>query len=282
MQNMENNSVENIQGDLGEPVKPKGSFIQNYTQPSFLICFLVLAVAAGSMSIAVKTFGVYLKKEPLPIRKSLDLLDEKGLGPYKVLDKAKIQNSEIVESLGTEEYIKWLLEDTQVHKASAVRKCMLFITYYNLPDRVPHVPEECYSGSGHQKILSKGIEVNVNKGDHPEMVPCRYLVFSRISNNPWESDSKFSVMYVFSVNNRYANTRNQARTILNKNIFGKYSYFCKIEWNYFNNEFGSYSYPDEEEAAQASKKLLDVILPILEREHLPLPQQVEEKDNLKD
>ena len=282
MQNMENNSVENIQGDLGEPVKPKGGFIQSYTQPSFLICFLVLAVAAGSMSIAVKTFGVYLKKEPLPIRKSLDLLDEKGLGPYKVLDKAKIQNSEIVESLGTEEYIKWLLEDTQVDKASAVRKCMLFVTYYSLPDRVPHVPEECYSGSGHQQILSEGIEVNVNKGDHTEMVPCRYLVFSRISNNPWESDSKFPVMYVFSVNNRYANTRNQARTILNKNIFGKYSYFCKIEWNYFNNEFGSYLYPDEEEAAQASKKLLDVILPILEREHLPLPQQVEEKDNLKD
>lgn len=282
MPNMQNNSVGNIPNDLDKPAKPKGTFIQNYTQPSFLICFLVLAVAAGVMSVAVKTFGLYLKKEPLPIRKSLDLLDEKGLGPYKVLDKAKIQNSEIVDSLGTEEYIKWLLEDTQADKASAVRKCLLFITYYDLPDRVPHVPEECYSGSGHQQILSKGIEVNVNKGDHTEKVPCRYLVFSRISNNPWESDSEFPVMYVFSVNNVYANTRNQARTILNKNIFGKHSYFCKIEWNYFNNELGSYSYPEEEEASQASKKLLDVILPILEKEHLPLPQQVEDKDSLND
>jgi len=282
MQNMENNSIENIQDDLGEPVRPKKGFIQNYTQLSFLICFLVLAVAAGGMSIAVKAFDVYLQNEPLPIRKSLELLDEKGLGPYKVLDKVKIENPAIIESLGTEEYIKWVLEDTQVHKASTVRKCILFITYYDLPDRVPHVPEECYAGSGHQRILSKGVEVNVNKGDHTEIVPCRYLVFSRISNNLWESDSKFSVMYVFSVNNLYANTRNQARTILNKNIFGKYSYFCKIEWNYFNNEFGSYSYPEEEEAAQASKKLLGIILPILQKEHLPLSQQVKEKDNLKD
>ena len=282
MQDMQNNSVENIQGDLGESLKPKGGFIRNYTQPSFLICFLVLAVAAGAMSIAVKTFGVYLKKEPLQIRKSLDLLDEKGLGPYEVVSKSRIQNPAIVESLGTEEYIQWVLEDTQADKASKVRKCLLFITYYNLPDRVPHVPEECYAGSGHQRLLSRGIDITVDKGDHTEMIPCRYLVFSRLSNNPWESDSDFPVMYVFSVNNRYANTRNQARTILNKNIFGKYSYFCKIEWNYFNNEFGSYSYPDEEEVAQASKKLLSVILPILEKEHLPLPHQVEGENNQED
>ena len=272
---MENNSVKDTQGGLEKNLKPKGSFIKNYTQPAFLICFLVLAVTAAGMSIAVKTFGVYLKNEPLPIRKSLDLFDEKGLGPYNVLDKVKIKNHAIVESLGTEEYIKWVLEDTQVHKASPVRKCILFITYYDLPDRVPHVPEECYAGSGHQRVLSKSFEVDVNQGDYAEVVPCRYLLFSRISNNPLQSDSKFPVMYVFSVNNSYANTRNQARMILNKNIFGKYSYFCKIEWNYFNNEFGSYSYPEEEEATKASKKLLDVILPILQKEHLPLPQEVE-------
>jgi len=281
MQNIEDNNIKTIQNDLMEPVSGKSGFLHYYMQPSFLICFFVLAFAAGVMSLAVKKFGVYLKKTPLEIRKSLDLLDEKGLGPYKVLDKSKIANKEIVESLGTEDYIKWVLEDTEADKASAVRKCSLFITYYNLPDRVPHVPEECYAGSGHQRLVSDGIEIEVNKGDHVEKVPCRYLVFSRISSNALESDSKFPVMYVFSVNNIYANTRNQARTILNKNIFGKYSYFCKIEWNYFNNEFGSYSYPEEEEATQASKKLLDVILPILEKEHLPLSLQAEGKDNLK-
>jgi len=36
------------------------------------------------MSIAIKSFGIYLKKEPLSLRKSLDLLDE----------KAKFQNME--------------------------------------------------------------------------------------------------------------------------------------------------------------------------------------------
>jgi len=50
--------------------------IRVYLQPAFLICVAVLAVAGGSMSIAIKSLGIYLKKDPWPLKKSLDLLDE--------------------------------------------------------------------------------------------------------------------------------------------------------------------------------------------------------------
>jgi hypothetical protein len=52
---------------------------------------------------------------------------------------------------------------------------------------------------------------------------------------------------------------------LNKNIFGKHSYFCKVEL-VFNQQSPP---PGKEEAVQASQKLLRLILPILEAEHWP-------------
>ena len=61
-----------------------------YCQPAFLICAAVLAVSGAGMSVAVKSFGLYLKKEPLPLKRSLDLLDEDALAPYKVVSKGKI------------------------------------------------------------------------------------------------------------------------------------------------------------------------------------------------
>ena len=56
--------------------------IKIYMRPAFLICAVLLAMAGSGMSFAIKTFGVYLKKEPLPLRKPLDLLDENGLASY--------------------------------------------------------------------------------------------------------------------------------------------------------------------------------------------------------
>ena len=106
--------------------------MKTYFQPAFLICVVVLAAAGGGMSYAIKSFGVYLEKEPIPLKKSLDLLDDNGMGAYKVLKKRKIENEDIIASLGTSDYIEWLLEDTDVEANSDVRKCFLFITYYDI------------------------------------------------------------------------------------------------------------------------------------------------------
>ena len=236
--------------------------IRRYLQPAFLICAAVLVLSGIVMPKPVK-------KKPLPLKKSLDLLDEKALAPYKVLEKPKITNQEVLESLGTEDYIQWILEDSEATVDSPVRKCSLFITYYALPDRVPHVPEECYTGGGHQRLTSDSVTFEINKEDIVETIPARYLVFARTSSNYWGMDTKFPVLYLFNVNEVYASSREDARFALNKNIFSKYSYFSKVEWKFFNTRFGKRIYPGKEEAITASQKLLSVILPILEEEHWP-------------
>ena len=241
------------------------AMLKIYMQPAFLICVIVLAVAGSGMSMAIKSFGVYLKKEPLPLKKSLELLDKNNLAPYEIVTKHKIENKEIVKSLGTEDYIQWILEDTTKSLDSPVRKALLFITYYKLPDRVPHVPEECYTGGGFQRLSSDPVVFKVNNGDFKAEVGGRCLVFGSVKVSHWRKDASFPVLYFFKVNGEYAGNREEARITLNKNLFKKTSYFSKIEL-VFNQKTRP---PTKEEATEASEKILNVILPILERDHWP-------------
>lgn len=239
--------------------------IQFYLQPAFLICAVVLVMAGSGMAIAIKSFGVYMEKEPLPLKKSLELLDENGLGHYKIISKVKIKSDETVKSLGTKDYIQWVLEDTQAPQNSASRKFLLFITYYELPDIVPHVPEECYTGGGFQRLASDNVHFEINTEDSEKTIDGKYLVFSKTSASNWYTTARFPVLYFFQVNGQYAGNREDARFVLNKNLFQKSSYFCKVEFAFNQMPFE----PKKEEAVKAGEKLLNVILPILEKQHWP-------------
>ena len=241
--------------------------VRVYLQPAFLICVLVLAIAGVGMSITMRNLGIILKKEPLPLKRSLELLDQGDLTPYRVVPpKLKITNDEVLDALGTKDYIQWILEDTEQAPASPVKKCLLFITYYPLPDRVPHVPEECWTGGGYERLRSEDVTLHIDKTAGLVVnVPAKYLVFGPRAANLWQSSVRIPHVYFFRVNGQYAGSRDQARIALNKNLFGKHSYFCKVEL-VFNA--GSTS-PNKEEAIRASEKLLAVILPIIERNHWP-------------
>ena len=240
-----------------------------YTQPAFLICTLVLAIAGSGMSIAVKSFGVYLQKEPLPLKKSLNLLDEMDLAPYKVVSKSDIENQEVVKTLGTEDYIQWYLEDADAADDSPVRYCSLFITYYGLPDIVPHVPDECYMGSGYQRLASDSVTFEIDRAAARQKIPGRCIIFANANSKRWQPGKKFPVLYFFRVNGVYVSSREDARFTLNKNIRGRHSYFSKVEWKFYNTRFGAAVYPGRDEAVAASQKLLSVILPVLESRHWP-------------
>lgn len=246
------------------------NILRIYLQPAFLLCIAILGSAALLMPSVVEYFGIQLKKEPLPIAKSLNLLDETKLAPYKVVSKLTIANDEIVETLGTEEYLQLILEDIDEQANSPYRKCMLFVTYYEQADEVPHVPEECYTGSGYQKMASDNItfEISRDANSATETIPGRYVVFAGTSKNYWQAGTKFSILYLFNVNRSYAATRTDARVILNTNIFGKGSYFSKVEW-WFMTKSGSRTFLNAKEATKASEKLLSVVLPVLENEHWP-------------
>jgi hypothetical protein len=232
-----------------------------YGQPAFLICAAVLALAGVGMSLAAQRLGLYLKKEPLPLKKPLEALDEAKLAPYKVAAKIPIEDQDIRASLGTEDYIQWLLEDPREPTESPVRKLLLFVTYYRRPDRVPHVPEECYTGGGYERLATNAVAFQIAARE----IPGRYLLFAKTTADLSLALPQFPVLYLFRVNGEYAGNRDDARMALNKNVFGKHSYFCKIEL-VFNQSSAA---PTRAAATAASEKLLGVLLPLLEQEHWP-------------
>jgi len=240
--------------------------IRVYLQPAFLVCVLVLAAAGAGMSVTMKKLGIVFKKEPLPLKKSLESLDERDLTPYKVVSKQKIQNADTLKALGTEDYIQWILEDTERAADSPVKECLLFVTYYQFPDRVPHVPEECWTGGGYQQLGSEAVTFEINNGEGFDTnVPAKYLVFGSKKTGLWQGGERIPNLYFFKVNGQYAGSRQEARIILNKNFFGRESYFCKVELVFNRSSIA----PSKEQAVAASEKLLTVILPILELEYWP-------------
>lgn len=250
-----------------------GHSMRVYFQPAFLICVAVLA--AGE--IIKPILGVVIPdKEPLPLKKPLAFLEEENLSPYRVISKTEIENKQVVKELGTEDYIQWVLEDTEVSANSAVRNLMLFITYYDLPDKVVHAPEECYMGGGFERLSSDSITFEVNnENGFRKNIQGEYLVFGSTKSDLWQRQGKFPVMYFFRVNGKYMGSREETRITLNKNIFGKFSYFSKVEL-----AFNQGILPDKEEAIAAEERLLGVILPILEAKYWPdwpVLSKVEEK-----
>ena len=127
----------------------------------------------------------------MPLKKSLDRLDEKDLAPYKVVSKEKIQNPDTLKALGTKDYIQWILEDTGQAANSPAKEFLLFITYYKLPDRVPHVPEECWTGGGYQKIGSESVTFEINNGEGFDMnVSAKHLVFAPKKTRFWQGGER--------------------------------------------------------------------------------------------
>jgi hypothetical protein len=243
----------------------------NYLQPAFIICVCLLATTAVGMSVAIKWAGIYTKKEPLPLKKTLSDLDKSDLVPYKVVGKSTIENRDIVNTLGTEDYIQWTLENTSVPPTNKTRFCTLFITYYSLPDLVPHRPEECYIGGGLQGIKFETITLKAIQGLYEREIKTRYLVFADTkaqSSIGDSSEKSFPILYTFNANGKYGD-RDDVRKALNKNLFGKFSYFSKVEWKFYNITSGQTTYPNKQEVIAASEKLLSVLLPILEKEYWP-------------
>ena len=247
-------------------MKHQSNILEHYLQPAFVCCVTVLVLSSTGMSVMIKALGGYLVKQPMPLRKSFSELDEEALRPYRIRARHRIENEDILKSLGTEDYIQWVLEDSQLGNTLGNQAVMLFLTYYRLPDRVPHVPEECYIGGGFQRLAAHSLTIPIGSGGASKPVPARYLVFGGAHTGLGGNESRVPVLYLFRVNGQYAGNRDEARMILNQNLFGKSSYFSKVEL-VFNQ--GGHALTREQTVAQA-KRLFNVLLPVLEREYWPL------------
>ena len=245
--------------------------LKPYLQPAFLVCALLLLTGATTKSLVIRFLGWQFTKYPLPLKKTLQEMDEKAIAPYVVNKKLRIDNPDVLETLGTEDYLQWIIVDPDAEPASPTRYCSVFVTYYTgNPDMVPHVPDECYAGGGNTRLAGYVDSASLHRDgiQTAQTIAYQNILFGG-GDTLLTTDIKFYVCYLFHANGEYSGSRTETRKILGQNFLSKYSYFSKVEWQFYGIDAFGRVYPDRQQVIQASEKLLQVLLPELERDHWP-------------
>jgi len=234
-------------------------------EPAFLVCVFVLAVSAFGFRL---WGGGDLLKLPLALRKPLEALDPNRLAPYEVVKLPKIGEETIVEALGTKDYIQWQLLDTGLSADDPFYRGNLFVTYYTgNPDKVPHVPDWCYVGSG--GIIDQKLEISITvpgcgRESDGDQLTLRILEIKTPHHGiGMTSYARRVVSYVFGVNGDYACTRTEVR-MKQRNRKDRYAYFSKVEvWFEGGQEL------PVSQHVEAMEKIYRKVLPLLWSEHWP-------------
>lgn len=243
--------------------------MKSFLKPAFVVCVAVLLSAAIAKEAVIRVLGVQMTKVSIAMQHPLDEMNDAVLAPFELKKNSRIQNRDVLESLGTEEYLQWTLEDSEADPADPTRYCSLFITYYTgNPDMVPHVPDECYVGGGNERQGGGTVTIDIPRSDGDRKLDFQFVAFKNIDRQTMREDT-FSVQYFFHANGKYSANRTDTRLILGSNWFSKYSYFCKVEWKFYGADSFGLIYPDKEQTLQASEKLLGRLLPELEKNHWP-------------
>ncbi len=232
-----------------------------FRQPTFIVCVALLVLSSWGIHSAADQLKWHFRKEPVPLKKPIDQLDVAKLSPYKLVRSITIPD-DIVSELGTKDYIQWNLENASLELDDPFRYVTVFVTYYTgNPDKVPHVPDVCYVGSGGLVEAKDNTEFNITGvGAKNNVLPFRWLEVRMRENLGYRNRV---VGYFFSVNGTYRSTRRQVQMLQN-NIQDRYAYFCKVE--VFFTETKSKS---RDEVLEKMEQFVQVFLPVLHSDHLP-------------
>lgn len=236
-----------------------------FTAP-FMVCVAILGMTAIGLPWATSYLRIVLTKEAIPLRRPLARLDKGRLGPYVFRSKIDLQEM-VVEALGTDQYIYWLLEDTSYGEQSLDprRFVHLAVTYYTgQPDPVPHTPDVCLTGAGYITEQKENRSIHLVRVSDPLEVPVRVL--TAVKSGIFGSE-RMTVVYTFHCNGRFAETRQAVRMIVN-DPRQRYAYYSKVEVT-FGWQAARPPYPPREQAVAATTKLLSHVLPLLLEEHWP-------------
>lgn len=232
------------------------------THKFFSLHFAVAAAIMGTAAILVGPVAWSMNfrqaKAAIPLRKPLSAMDVDRLRPYRVVERATL-DAPVIDALGTDQYIQWMLEDTSLPPGDPLYTAMLFVTYdtggQNL---VPHVPDECRLGAGYQPAMPhENRDVPVDAPPVAGEVPLRVCTF--VKTAVFQRDEQ-TVVYLFHANGSFAATRDAVRILFN-DPRDRFGYFSKVEI--------SFPKASREESVKGAAKLLGRLLPVLMADHLP-------------
>lgn len=198
-------------------------------------------------------------KEPLPLRTPLGGLDDRAIHPYRVMARSVLE-PEIVDALGTDQYLSWALEDTRVPAADPLRFAHLFVTYYSGGRSLaPHRPDLCYLGAGYEpERAHENIDLDLPAvNDSLRPVPVRVCTFVKTAIRDRDKES---VVYTFFANGRFAATSYGVRR-LTSGLTNRYAFYSKVEIKFQG--------ATREQCVEGARKLYNVVLPLLVERHWP-------------
>ncbi len=246
------------------PRSPQRSATSMWSPP-FLISTLILGVTAIALGPVTDFMHVTLTKSPIPLRAPLGRLDKSRLGPY-VFVQARTLDPAVVNTLGTDQYIDWILEDTSLAgRRTPLRYAHLFVTYYTgQPDAAPHTPDQCYKGAGYTVASAENLTFHIDALETSPEVPVRLVSFIR--SDIFDSDLT-PVIYTFHCNGKFVASREGVRNAAN-NPLDKHAYYSKVELT-FGWDNARPRVPSRAAAIEASQRLLEHVLPALVNDHWP-------------
>jgi len=238
------------------------------TSKRYVVCLALLIGSAVGTRTYSSWLGAHFRKEAVPLKRDLALLDWSKLEPdYRLhLVQPPRMSEEDTEKLGTQMYIQAQLVTTRLPRDHPARIANLLVTYYtDKPDLVPHTPEACYLAGGYDRLGdAETAEVRVpGVGAPDDRVPVRVLQF-----RARDRDVQPTVLYFFHTNGEYKTTRDGVRLKL-ANPFERYGYYAKIEVT-FNDDPEGRQRPrqaDKNESIAALGPLLRTLLPVLLQDH---------------
>jgi len=230
----------------------------------FVIAVVLLSVGAFNGIIST-WMGFNRIKQPLSLRAPLSGLQVHRLAPYQVF-RRRTYSRDVVNSLGTDEYISWVLEDQSVPKGDPLRFGQLDVTYYTGGHYlVPHTPDICRLGTGYQPAVPhENLIVDVpGVGLDRNRLPVRVCTFQKTLLLDKEENS---VVYTFFCNGGYAETARGVRLRVNDPT-KIHTFFSKVEISFLGR--GGVEAPSRAKTIEGAEKLFRVVLPVLMEDHWP-------------
>jgi exosortase len=234
----------------------------------------LLAAALAGQQALVMANSVVMHKQSVPLRMSLDRL-EHPTGKWRFVKQDPPLSKDIVDELGTEEYVNRTYEDTTWLQGPRGRYADVHIAYYTgTPDTVPHVPQQCFKAGGLVQVAGGPVSLKMDPAGYSEDpdvpggylhpvaenrftsetrvpgldIPATYFTFA----NPNRGGDKVNVAYFFVANGKFLAGPNEVR-LNGFDLRDKYSYYCKVQV--------TVGVQDQKLAAERIASLLTEIMP---------------------
>jgi hypothetical protein len=236
---------------------------------------VVLLLSVPGLWGVLRANDMVLHKLPIPVRMPLVSIPP-TLGSWQLLREDPPLSAEMIEALGTPQYVSRYYVDTaggdSLGRPANDSVVKLHVAYYTgMPDSVPHVPERCFvaggllyrgkqeasvalTGSGYRRDDAGDIVAYSRLAGSDVVVPAQTFDATQFTfASPDAGDAEANVIYFFVANGRMLATPDQVR-LLGFDPRDRHSYYCKVE-------IGLFGIADKKLAAEKAAAFLSAAMP---------------------